>query len=305
MSLRHATLDGVPFDLRGEAPFLAADLGALRGRRFDLPCLDPWVEQAGDVAHAYVESAREGWVSHPEYMDFLAFESPVFSLKRAEADLCLHHWADALDVARVLDVGCGIGRFGIRFLEQGCTVYGVDPDLESLRRFAWHAAGRKGRLDLFWASVHRLPEVEVDLAIAAEVLCYVPEHESALSAIASRVVPGGTVLVSVEAPYGWALSQDAPPDTLECALTGEPVVEAPGDRWVRTFDRPSLESWFAGAGLQVRSIRPSHWIPDGPLEGTAPSDLSLEQLISLEERCRRHPVWGPLHRLWLVTATRS
>ena len=237
-------------------------------------------------------------------MDFLDPDSPVYDLKRAEADLYLHHWADHLEAPRVLDVGCGVGRLGVRFLDRGATVYGVDPDLESLRRFAWHAAGREGRLDLFWASVHGMPEVEVDVAVAAEVLCYVPEHETALAEIARRVVPGGRVLLSVEAPWGWAVSQDAPAGTLAMALETPPLVDCPDERWVRTYTAETVEAWVGGVGLELEAIQPSHWIPDGPLEGIAPDSLSLEELVALEARCRAHPAWGPLHRLWLVTARR-
>jgi hypothetical protein len=28
--------------------------------------------------------------------------------------------------------------------------------------------------------------------------------------------------------------------------------------------------------------------------------MDLERLIALEERCRAHPVWGALNRLWLA-----
>ena len=178
----------------------------------------------------------------------------------------------------------------------------MDPDLESLRRMLWHAAGRAGRLDLHWSSTHTLPDVEVDVAIAAEVLCYVPDATSALQAIAARVRPGGHVLVSLEARWGWAASQDAPAGTLSAALDGDGVVRVPGDRWVRTYDEAAVRALLSEAGLQLVDLVPSHWVPDGPLEDAAPADLTLEQLVALEQQCRDHPVWGPLHRLWLATA---
>ncbi len=308
MSLRHAKHRGEVVPLEGGPPYPLAALAPLRGQRFVLPTADRWVRDTGDEAHAYLDGARAGWVSHPEYMDFLDEASPVHHLKKAEADLYLHHWAPALQdsEAAILDVGCGVGRLAIPLLRRGHTVYAVDPDLEALRRLAWHAAAHEGAgaLDLFWASVHHLPDVIVPVAIAAEVLCYVPEHVAALTAIADRVSPGGQVLVSVEARWGWAAAQDAPPGSLTAALEqdGDGVVHVPGDRWVRTYDEPALRDWIASAGLELESVVPSHWIPDGPLEGVAPDALSLQQLLAWEESCRSHPVWGPLHRLWLVTA---
>src|SRR5687768_16750625 len=180
-------------------------------------------------------------------MDFLDPRSPIHGLKRLERDLYLHHWRAWLDARTVLDVGAGIGRFACTFLDRGATVHAVDADLESLRRLVWHAAGRPGKVDVHWSTVHVLPEVEVDLAVASEVLCYVPDAVSALRGVASRVRPGGTVLLSVEARYGWATAQDAPAEAIEAALGGEGVVSLPGDRWVRTYDRERVEQLLTDA----------------------------------------------------------
>ncbi len=301
MSLSTATFRGDPLQLPGSPPFTAADLMPLMGRAVRWTSTDSFVHASGTRAHAYLDAARESWDAHPEYMNFLDEDSPVWALKRAERDLALHHWEAHLDAATVLDVGCGIGRFTQRFLDRGATVHGVDPDEESLRRCLWHAAGRAGQLDLHWASVQALPQVEVDLALCAEVLCYVPDVERAMAEVVARVRPGGHVLISVEARWGWAAAQDAPPGSLEQALGGDGVVDRPGDRWVQTYDEARLRSLLEGAGLVVGEVIPSHWIPDGPLEDTAPDELSLEELLVLEQRCRAHPVWSPLHRLWLAS----
>jgi SAM-dependent methyltransferase len=241
-------------------------------------------------------------VEHPDYMDFLDLASPIGPLKRMERDLYLHHWRDVLAGAEVvLDVGAGIGRLTQPLLDRGRTVIAVDPDLESLRRLVWHAAGRDGRLDVHWASVDRLPDVEVDVAIAAEVLCYVPDAVGALRAIAARVRPGGHVLLSVEARWGWATAQDAPQGGIEAALSGDGVVWIPGDRWVRTYEGAAVDALLADAGLEPVACVGSHWLPDGPLEDAGPAEVTLEQLVALEDRCRAHPVYGPLNRLWLAT----
>ena len=302
MSLADATFAGRPLGLPGSPPYPAEALRPWMGKHIFLPADDPWVRGSGDRAHAYLDGARNSWTDHPEYMDFLDLDSPIRDLKRAEADLVLHHWGSHLDAPAVLDVGCGIGRFATRWLDRGATVHGVDPDLDSLRRLAWHAAGRAGRIDLHWSSAHVLPEVSVDVAVVAEVLCYIPDAAGALRAIASRVRPGGFVLLSVEARWGWAASQDAPVDCIDAALGGDGVIHRPGDRWVQTYTDRALEALIAEAGLALVDRVPSHWIPDGPLEDAAPAELSLEALVALEDRCRRHPVWAPLHRLWLAVA---
>jgi len=305
MSLSRAILDGVAVPLPGKAPFSCRDLAPLHHRSFDLPCEDPFLRGAGTPAHAYLEGAKEGWHDHPEYMDFLDPTSPVFALKTAERDLTMHHWEGWLEAARVLDVGCGSGRFAMPFLDRGATVVGVDGDHESLRRCVWHAAGRPGRLDVHWSSVRSLPAIEpVDVVIAAEVLCYVPDLAGALAAIRARLRPGGGLLLSVEARWGWAASPDAPVGAVEAALGGEGVVHIPGDRWVRTMDREQLEAALSESGFQVERIRATHYLTDGPLEGVL-GECSLAEILELEQRCRAHPVWRPLNRLWTAVAVRS
>lgn len=270
---------------------------------FRLPCGDPSLLEPGRPEHTYLSAAREGWQEHPEWMDFLALDSPVYHLKRASRDLYLHRWKRALSASRVLDVGCGIGRMTMPFLDRGATVIGVDGDLQSLHRCAWHAAGRPGALDLHWSTVHALPDLApVDVAVACEVLCYVPDIEPALRAIVDRVRPGGLLLLSMEAPWGWAAAEDSPANAMDQALAGSGVLDLPAERWVRTTTQDELRELLGGAGLQIEEVVPTHFGPDGPLERCLDDDLSLERLLAFERACERHPVWSPLHRIWTVTA---
>jgi len=303
MSLATASFRGEPIGPEGPAPYPTDALRSLQRRAFRLVPDDPWVERRDEVGHAYLHGADRGWAEHPEYMDFVDPSSPVHGLKAAERDLVWHHWEPAVHGGRVLDVGCGVGRFTLPLLDRGYDVVGVDADLASLRRLVWHAVGRPGRLDVHWSSAHVLPEGPFELAIASEVLCYVPDTVGALVAIRERLAPGGRLLLSMEARWGWALAEDAPAEAIDAALSGDGIIDLPGERWVRTVDADALRRLLSEAGFAVASLVPSHWIPDGPLEGVSPASLSLEELVQLEDRCRRHPVYGPLHRLWLVVAT--
>jgi SAM-dependent methyltransferase len=233
--------DGTPIPLAGPAPFPATALRALDRVAFTLPPDDPWVLGSGGADHGYVDAARAAWGAEPTYMDFLDPDSPVYDLKAVERDLYLHHWKRWLDGAgTVLDVGCGVGRFVVPLVARGATVWGVDADLPSLQRCAWHAAGLPGRLDLSWSSVHSLPDVTVDVAIACEVLCYVPDVERALAGIVARLRPGGALLIAMEGRWGWALSPDATPGTIGHALVGDGILDLPGDGWTQTWEEADL-----------------------------------------------------------------
>lgn len=304
MSLSRAHLpDGRPLLEDGVAPMSGEQLMALVGVPFDLPADDPWVLDGGDEAHAYLDGARAAWVQTPEWMDFLDPDSPAHVLKTTERDLYLHHWAPWLEGAQtVLDVGCGVGRFVQPLVAMGKTVWGVDADLASLHRCAWHAAGGAGALDLSWSSVHVLPEIQVDLAIACEVLCYVPALEEALATLVARIRPGGVLLLAMEARWGWAASPDAPEGGIAHALVGDGVIDLPGDRWVRTFERDELVALLDAAGLEVECCVATNYVLDGPLESVTSGVPDLDALLDLEEACRVHPVWEPLNRIWTVAA---
>ena len=270
-----------------------------------LPCGDNRLIGGDIPGKTYLNGALDGWDDHPEWMDFLDPTSPIYHLKRLEAELTLHWWRPWLDGRRVLDVGCGIGRFLSRFLDRGADVFGVDGDLVSLQHCAWHAAGRPGRLDLFWSSAQRLPDVgPVDLVIASEVLCYLPDWRDVLILLVEQLKPGGHLLVSMEARWGWAVAEDAP-EAIEEALAGTGVVAVEGERWVRTVEKAEFTQALEQAGLEVLLMKATHYLTDGPLERAMPAYAPLSQVLAWEERCREHPVWGNLNRLWTAVAKKG
>lgn len=305
MSLARATLPtGRPAALPGSAPYPGDVVARLENVEFTLPCDDPWLDDGEDAEHAYLDAADEAWDAQAEWMDFLALDSPAYDLKRAARDLYLHEWRAHLGAATYLDVGCGIGRMMMPLLDRGATVYGIDGDLRSLQRCAWYAARRPGRLDLYRTTPARLPDLpSVDVAIACEVLCYVPDLEAALKNIGERLKKGGALLLAMEAEYGWAASPDAPADAIQIALGGGRV-DLPGDRWVRTVGRQELSDLLSDAGFDPIEVTPTHYVVDGPLEAVAPSSWSFEEVVAADHRARQHSVWGPLNRIWTATARR-
>lgn len=307
MSLARATAPGGTPTLPGGPPYPCEALVAWRGLRFELPPGDPRLpalaaggaEPSSPMAN--LAGAYAAWESWSEGMDFLDAASPVADQKRMERDLYLHLWdpwlskVEGAQAPRVLDLGGGIGRFSMPCLDAGWDVDLVDPDLESLRRAVWHAAGRPGRLDVYWTTGEHLPETgPYDLVFAVEVFCYVEDPVKVLANVRARLRPGGRIFFSVEAEHGWAACGDAAPGTLEAFLSGTPV-HAPGDRFVRTYSAEALRALFSEGTIE--SLIPTHYVLSGPFEAAAgPIDLTM--LLDLEARLRAHRIAGPLNRAW-------
>lgn len=294
----------------GGAPYPAEALLDWRGRGFWLPPGDPRLERVlrgepvppGPLDN--LVGAGKYWLESPEWMDFLDPEAPNHHDKLLERALYLARWLPHLEGAeRFLDLGGGIGRFTTWLVERGFEVELVDPDLRSLWRAVSSSAGLPGRLDVHWSTGERLPELApVDAVIAAEVLCYVEDPLAVLDGVRRVLRPGGVLCCSVEARWGWAMSQDCHFDTIEQLLSEEGVVHVPGDRWVQTFEGADFTELLVEGGFEVLHLWPSHYVLSGPLEAAAAPLAELGRVLELEERLAVHPVTGRLNRAWMAVA---
>ncbi len=280
MSLAYASVPGgVTPPLHGEAPYPGDALLDWAGAAFELPPGDPRLREIHDGGPApsppldNLVGMVAAWEDHPEWLDFLDPGAPNYEDKQLERD----------------HLGGGVGRFSTWLMDRGCAVELVDPDLRSLWRALQHCAGRRGRLDLHWSTGEALPALPpVDVAIAAEVLCYSEDPAAALARVREALVPGGALHVA--------------PGTLP-ALLSDGVVHVPGDRWIRTFTGEDFQSLLEGAGFTVERLVPTHYVPSGPFEAAAGS-LDLDGIMALEARLRADPVTAPLNRAWLAVARR-
>lgn len=103
--------------------------------------------------------------------------------------------------ARVLDLGCGIGRMFPVLLEYADHIIGVDVATGMLARAARVADAHSGRVTLIQASVGKLP---LDSACVDAVVClglfeHLPasEQRNALREIARVLTPNGLVILEV------------------------------------------------------------------------------------------------------------
>lgn len=295
--------------LTGAGPFSCADLNGWRGRKFMLPPGDsrlPEIQAGGpapEPAWDNLVGAVRWWAEHPDWMNFLPPESPGHRDKMMERQLYLDHWAPHVENGcRALDLGGGIGRFTQWLLGQDCAVELIDPDLRSLWCAVTHAAGGPGALDVHWTTGQQLPDLApVDVALAVEVLCYVADPEAVLAGIRRVLRPGGLLLVSVEARYGWAMGPDAAGGSL-AALLGDGVVHVPRDRWVRTYGEADVRALLAD--WEIIALVPTHYVLSGPFE-VAAGDPSLEQVRDWEQRLHADPITKPLNRAWTAMARYS
>lgn len=103
--------------------------------------------------------------------------------------------------ARVLEVGCGTGRFTFAMASAGHDVTGLDYSaamLETCRkRRAEEPAGERVRL--LEGSIFELPfeNASFDAVLCVHVLMHLPEHEGAIRELLRVVKPGGRVIFDI------------------------------------------------------------------------------------------------------------
>ena len=179
------------------------------------------------------------------------FEPGSFPRARLEGLASLdegHFWAESRDAlaerllrealpgglagARLLELGCGTGRFLGRLASQGLEVSGADGHLDLLGL----AAERRGEAALLHADLGHLPVAseQADVVVALDVLEHV-EPAPFLGEVARVLRPGGSFVLSVPAfPVLWSRLDEAAGHRCRYTLaTLLPELEAAGLRMVR------------------------------------------------------------------------
>jgi 2-polyprenyl-3-methyl-5-hydroxy-6-metoxy-1,4-benzoquinol methylase len=142
------------------------------------------------------------WEAHPEGLE------PVDFARRS--DFLLSHVGAG---ERVLDVGCGEGRFAAELARAGVEVVGIDIATEPLRR----ARERHPELDLRQMPAERawpLKDASFDAVWAGEVIEHVADTAGWLSELRRVLRSGGLLLLSTPdhgrlRMLGWALAPRA------------------------------------------------------------------------------------------------
>lgn len=175
-------------------------------------------------------------LSHDLYRGMPTWFNAYYAHFQRRAVLTLLHHCGSLSGMRVLDVGCGTGRWSKLLAAKGATLVGVDMGLCALRLAAKQASGE--------FSAAKLPELSFadnvfDLIISVAVLQHIPrsQQEKAIRA-----------LVRVLRPSGWLI-------VCELAERSDPAPYVFGN---------SAETWramFRAAGLRQAAYKPCEYLP--------------------------------------------
>ena len=154
--------------------------------------------------------------------------------------LALRRWLRVSPGARVLDVGCGIGRWSCRLAARGATVTGVDLSptmiVQACRRAAAQGVAARCR---FLAQDLAALEVDgqFDLILGVTVLQHILEPaalRAALQRLTSHLSAGGALILLEAAPERAVTSCDSP--------------------IFRARQRDEYRRLFAACGLTVQAI---------------------------------------------------
>jgi SAM-dependent methyltransferase len=154
--------------------------------------------------------------------------------------LALRRWLRVAPGARVLDVGCGIGRWSCRLAARGARVTGIDlsPTMiaEARRRAA--SRGLSGRCEFLTQDLAELGLAgEFDLILGVTVLQHILEParlEASVQRLAARLAADGTLILLEAAPERAVTSCDSP--------------------IFRARPREEYRRLFAACGLSVQAI---------------------------------------------------
>ncbi len=107
---------------------------------------------------------------------------------------------------RVLDLGCGTGRYCTLLAKRGASVVGLDPSEEMLKQ-AKQKVITFPHVELCYGTLEKMdfPGEQFDLVISALVLSHLSELESTLREVTRVLKRGGRMIISDIHPY-WPIS---------------------------------------------------------------------------------------------------
>lgn len=152
---------------------------------------------------------RESWEYYNEIADRYdrMYEEPYWQLYHKITEMLVDEQLSG--VSKVLDLGTGTGRWGLRLAGKGHSVTAIDP-AEEMLRIARQKAERTGlTVEFISGSGDRLPlrNESFDFVLAmGDVLSYVKDCSQVLAEVNRVLKVGGKLLATVD--NAWAFLQD-------------------------------------------------------------------------------------------------
>jgi malonyl-CoA O-methyltransferase len=160
---------------------------------------------------AHYLSPAGGFTELADTYDARFADDPLFVLENAAVLAAL---PDLRGARRVLDVGCGTGRYALHLSRLSeAEVVGIDLAPDMLSTAARKA--RRANIPVHWLAgdltTGQIPveDGSADAAICALTLSFLPDAQPALAAIARALAPGGSLVISDYHPYGMIAAQCA------------------------------------------------------------------------------------------------
>ncbi|MEL6343645.1 MAG: methyltransferase domain-containing protein [Myxococcota bacterium] len=127
---------------------------------------------------------------------------------------CVEACGGSLDGRRVVDVGCGEGRFSRWLASKGAVVHGIDP-CQPLIEEAQRRAGPNQTFSLAASEALPLADESVDLAVSYLSICDMPDLDAAMAEMSRALVSRGVAvictlhpMITVPGSVGWIRNEN-------------------------------------------------------------------------------------------------
>ena len=190
---------------------------------------------------------------------------------------------------RILEVGCGMGRYTIPLAERGFRVEGLDMSAVLLDRLKDYGGGRLNvplhAVDIMNPPAHF--DGAFDVVMGFFVLHHIHDLIPSFAGMARALKPGGRLVFVEPNPFN-------PLFYVQIAIT--PGMRWQGERGIINMRRDVIADACSRAGLTGYGLRRFGFFP--PMIANRPAGRSVERVLE------RVPIWRPALPFQLFTARR-